>query len=294
MQAIRSDNQAIKDDTSFVHKAIPALETGVDAIQQDQNRQRHHTITDWISSADFPAQQSDFIARRQEGTGLWFINSPQFAEWLHGSNQTLFCPGIPGAGKTMMAAITIDYLCKTVQSNDVGVTYIYCNYKTQTDQSTTNLLAAILKQLMQDRPSIAEPVTRLYDCHVNQKSRPSLEEIVNALKSVLTAYSKVYLVVDALDECTDQDGTRSRFLAKLRDLQSKVDLHLMTTSRFIPDIVQEFKLAPMLEVRASESDVRHFVVGQIYRLPKCIQRDDELQAFVQEKIVKAVDGMSVY
>lgn len=68
----------------------------------------------------------------------------------------------------------------------------------------------------------------------------------------------------------------------------------MVTSRFIPDIVIEFRLIPMLEVRASDADVGQFVGAQMYRLPKCVQRDDELQGFVQDKIVEAVEGMSVF
>src|SRR6266516_6004346 len=168
MNTIHSDTQSIKDNTSFVRKALPPLGIGVDAIQQVQSRQRRDNILEWISSTDFPAQQSDFIARRQDGTGLWFLNSPKFKEWIHGPNRTLFCPGIPGAGKTIMAATTIDHLWETKQSDTIGVAYIYCNYKTKVDQNTTSLLAAILKQLVQARPSITEPVTCLYDRHANR------------------------------------------------------------------------------------------------------------------------------
>lgn len=72
---------------------------------------------------------------------------------------------ISGAGKTMMAAITIDYLHTKMQSHDIGVAYVFCDYKRRADQSAVHLLAAILQQLVQIRPSIAEPVTRLYDHH---------------------------------------------------------------------------------------------------------------------------------
>jgi hypothetical protein len=150
-----------------------------------------------------------------------------------------------------------------------------------------------LKQLVRNRPSIADPVARLYDLHATHNTRPSLDEIFGALQSVLTIYSTVYVIIDALDECPDKDGTRSQLLAKLRNLQRKTDLHLMTTSRLIPDIVQEFNGMPMLEVRASDADVQQFVASQIYRLPKCIQRDNKLQGSVQDKIVEAVDGMYV-
>jgi hypothetical protein len=293
VDTIYSDSQAIKDDTSHMRKDISTLGMGVGAIQQGQSRQQLDNILEWISSTDFPAQQSDFIARRQDGTGLWFLRSPEFSKWIHGSNPTLFCPGIPGAGKTIMAATTIDYLRRTLPSNTIGVAYIYCNYNAKADQNTTSLLAAILKQLVRARPSIAEPVTRLYDRHADQ-TRLSLKEILSALQSILTNYSSVYIVVDALDECQEEDGTRRQLLAKLRDLQRKADMRLMVTSRFIPDIENEFRLALKLEVRASDEDVKRFVISQMYRLPKCIQHDTELRRFVQDKIVEAVDGMSAF
>jgi Cdc6-like AAA superfamily ATPase len=190
---------------TYMHNDSKVIKVGVDAIQQDQDRQRHRLIMDWLSAADFPAQQSDFIARRQEKTGLRFLNSPKFTDWVSGTNQTLFCPGIPGAGKTMMAAIAVDHLQKTVQSADVGVAYIYCNYTRQADQTTSSLLAAMLKQLVQDRPSIAKPVSSLYDHHEVPRTRPSVEETLGALRSVLADYSRMYVVIDALDECVHDD-----------------------------------------------------------------------------------------
>lgn len=193
----------------------------------------------------------------------------------------------------MMAAITINHLSETVQSDTIGVAYIYCNYKAQADQTATSLLAAILKQLMQAQSSIAEPVARLYDHHAKRRTKPSLEEVFTALQSVSANYSSVYVVVDALDECPDKDRARSQLLARLRSLQQNIDLHLMVTSRFIPDIEVEFRSMPRLEVRVSDADVKHFVAGQMDRLPKCVQRDDELQDLVQDKIVQAVDGMLV-
>jgi hypothetical protein len=266
-----------------------AIKVGVAAIQQDQGRQRHRLIMDWLSLADFPAQQSDFIARRQADTGLWFLNSPEFTRWVHGLSETLFCPGIPGAGKTMMSAITVDYLQNKIQTADVGVAYLYCNYKGQADQTASSLLAAILKQLVQDQTSIAEPLSKLYDHHEVRRTRPSLKETHNVLQSVLAGYSRVYVVIDALDEC-DSDH-RLELLSKLRSLQSKADLRLMATSRFLPVITEEFNGVPQLEVQADDADVKRFVNGQIKRLPRCVQRDDTLQIMIQDKITEAVGGM---
>ena len=169
--------------------------------------------------------------------------------------------------------------------------YIYCNYKAQEEQSTTNLLAAILKQLVQARSSLMAPVERLYVQHVDQGTRPAIDEILAALKYVLAKFTTVHVVIDALDECRDSDGTRGLFLAKLQDLQAKTDLRIMVTSRFIPDIINEFKTALRLKVQADDEDVKRFVAGQVHQLPKCIRRDAILQKMVQDKIVEAVSGM---
>ena len=189
----------------------------------------------------------------------------------------------------MVAAIVIDHLLESVQSSLHGVAYVYCNYKAREDVS--GMLAAILKQLVQARPSLGGPIEQLHKQHASRGTRPSPDEVFSALRDVLAYYSAVYIVVDALDECQDSDGTRRQFLAKLHDLQARQDVRLMATSRFIPDIIDWFNGALELEVQANKEDIKRFVAGQIYRLPRCIQRDLALQEIVQEKIVEAVNGM---
>lgn len=189
----------------------------------------------------------------------------------------------------MIAAIAINHLLDLAQNSSHGVAFVYCNYKAQEEQDASSMLAATLKQLVQGRLSAIEPVERLHQRHADRGTKPSLDEIYSALRDVFAYYPSVRVVIDALDEC--QDGTRHQFLAKLRDLQAGRDVRLMATSRFIPEIEDAFRDALMLEVQASREDVKRFVAGQTYRLPRCIRRDTALQEIVQEKIVEAVDGM---
>ena len=281
----------MKDNTISIRNALPTLQASIVAIGDTQSLQQHHAIMEWLSPTDFPAQQHDIITRRQEGTGQWFLDSVEFKRWLQGSDKTLFCPGIPGAGKTMMAAIAIDHLCRTAQCDNIGVAYLFCNHKAQADQSAPSLLAALLKQLVQSWPDIAAPVMHIYNHHSKRRSRPYLDEIFGALQSVCSNHATVYIIVDALDECADRDGARSRLIDKLLELRTRTDVRLMCTSRFIPEIMQKFCSTPTLKVRASEEDVRRFIAGQISCLPNCIRRDEELKRAVHNKIVEAVDGM---
>jgi hypothetical protein len=283
------------DDTTSIREALQPLQTDTTTIKEAQweaqSLQKHASMIEWLSNRDYPAQQHDVICRRQDNTGQWFLETSEFKVWLTGPDKTLFCPGIPGAGKTMMAAITIDHLCRNLSSEDVGLAYLFCNYNSQADQNPSNLFAALLKQLVQNRPDIAAPVQDIYNKHLKQNSRPSVSEILEALQSVCLSYTTISIVVDALDECTDRDGTRSRLIDELHHIQAKVNLRLLFTSRSLPEITQKFQSNPVLKIRAHEDDVGRFVAGQIPRLPKCIQRDEELRNTAQTKIVQAVDGM---
>lgn len=290
---LHSSNEELKSDVNAVITSIPAMQDGIDKIQLGQDREQNDKLLKWISSTDFPSQLSDIISRRQEGTGQWFLESTEFNNWLSGREKTLFCPGIPGAGKTMISAIAVDHLHKTTRDHSIGVAYVFCNYKVQKEQNTLSLLSAILKQLVQAQPAGAGAANTLYELHSARGTTASAEEILNTLKLTLKHFSTAYIVVDALDECSDEYNTPLRLLEKLRDLQNTEGIRLMVTSRFIPDIVGEFRSAPKLEVRASPQDVTKFVKGQIPRLNKCVQRDNELQLEIEEQLVKAVDGMLV-
>lgn len=244
-------------------------------------------IIEWLSPTNYSSQLHDIITQRQEGTGQWLLDSPKLKRWIKGSERILFCPGIPGAGKTMIAAIAINHLYSTTTGN-IGIAYLFCNYKAQISQSASSLLAALLKQLVQNRPEIATPVTQMYELHSKQGSRPPSSEILQALDSVCSSYTTIYIVVDALDECSDGDGARRELISKLRELQVKRGVQLLCTSRFISEVTQEFQSDPTLEVRANEEDVRRFVLGQMSRLPKY---NELLQRIIQDKITEAVDGM---
>jgi Cdc6-like AAA superfamily ATPase len=220
----------------------------------------------------------------QPGTGQWFLNHPQVAKWHSEANATLFCSGIPGAGKTMIAAIAVDHLLDSIINSPTGVAYVYCNYKEE--QELLDILAAILKQLA--LPNM-EPVDRLRRRRSARGTSLSLHELIGYLRDVVDCYDKVYIVIDALDEC--QDGSRRQLLTKLTELRTGRDIHLMATSRHIPEIEVEFNRALQLDVQASEEDVERFVNGQIHRLPRCVQRDPELQDKVRERIAEASAGM---
>ena len=273
-----------------------ATKAGVDLLlEQQDNRERreeHQTIVGWLTSIDYASQQSDFTSRRQEGTGQWLLDSDEFQRWLSQKQQTLFCPGIPGAGKTMITSIVVDNLC-TRFGNDgsTGIAYLYCNFRQQQDQKPANLLASLLGQFARGQPSLSNSVKSLYERYKVKQAPPSFDEISHVLQSIMASYSRTFVVIDALDECGISDGGCRQFLAEISKLQAKTGASLFATSRFIPDIVEEFKGNPSLEIRADDGDVRRYLDGHMSQLRPFVSRKPDLQEEIKTEIVKAVDGM---
>ena len=266
----------------------------MDRLNERQDDQERLSILDWLTPIDYAPQHSDIINRRQAGTGQWLLDSPKFHAWLQVDKQTLFCPGIPGAGKTILTSIVVNELT-TRFGNDksIGVAYIYCNFRQQDEQKAGDLLANLLRQLVQGQPSLLEDMKLLYDKHKDKHTRPSFDEILKALHSVTAMYSRAFIIVDALDECQASDGCRSRFLSEIFNLQAKSRANIFATSRFIPEITERFEGSMLLEIRASEHDVRRYVDGHMWHLPSFVGRSPDLQEEIKDEIVKAVDGMYV-
>jgi hypothetical protein len=238
---------------------------GVDRLHERQDRREHReeqqAILNWLTPIDYAKQQSDFISRRQEGTGQWLLDSNQFQNWVIQGNQTLFCPGIPGAGKTMSAAIVIDKLYTMFQNDaSIGIAYVYCNFRRQHDQKPVDLLSSLLKQLIQERSLMPEKVNSLYQRHKDKRTRPSLDEILQTLHSAVADYSRIFIIIDALDECQVSDRGGKRFLTELFNFQTKTTANLFVTSRFIPEIKKMFDgRSARLEIRASDKDLQRYL-----------------------------------
>ena len=55
--------------------------------------------------------------------------------WLDTDKQTLFCPGIPGAGKTIITAVVVnDLATRFADDLDIGIAYIYCDFRRRDEQ----------------------------------------------------------------------------------------------------------------------------------------------------------------
>ncbi|KAH0551529.1 hypothetical protein GP486_007255 [Trichoglossum hirsutum] len=276
---------------------ISGVQEGVNKLLRTQDNREHNTILEWLTPIDYAPQQNDFISRRQRGTGQWLLDSSEFQTWFKQEKLTLFCPGIPGAGKTIITSIVVEYLqTKFTSDASVGIIYMYCSYQPQQEQKPEDLLLSLLKQLAQKRPVVPPDIKRLYEHHRTKGTRPVFAEIVEVLHSTIKLFSRMFIIIDALDEYHASDsGGLKKLLSGVIGLQHQSRLNLLATSRFVTEITSQFEGCILKEIQAQDDDVLRYVNGRIPQLLRSqISKHPDVQDTIRRAIAKAADGMYVH
>jgi len=275
-----------------VHDVVTSIQTNSETIMSKLNSKEDIEMLNWLTPMDYGPQQSDFLERRQQGTGQWFLELDDFKNWLDQNKSTLFCRGMPGAGKTIMTSIVIEALRTKFQNDDrVGIAYLYCNFRRQDEQKPIDLIASLLKQLIQQERKVPETMKSLYRDHQLRKTRPSFLEISTELRLVIHNYQRSFIIVDALDECRVSEGDRKRFFSEILDVQAKAGANLFVTSRLVQEIREQFEGSVVLDIYAREEDVGRYVDSRMARLPSFVSNSSCLKSRIKTEIVKAVGGM---
>ena len=96
----------------------------------------------------------------------------------------------------------IDSLCDQAEKENIAVAGLYCDLLSQQEQTITNIMGTILKELA-GRGSIPNYLREAF-----QKGKaefggrgPRLAEMIRMLKIAIASLSQVVIYIDALDEC---------------------------------------------------------------------------------------------
>lgn len=325
-------NQQGKRILSLVNVVFAASDTRYPLDQEcRQAAQRLHKerqeAVDWLTQLNFSSKQIDVFSQHQEGTGAWFLEGQAFKRWRDGNERVLWCPGLReqllgsdsrvflclltvhklGQVKLslrkchrcstrsiayMIRSAAIDHLQRTFPTSNVGIAFLYCNYKEQEQQTLINFVASLLQQLVGQQSLVPDEVCSLWEEHRRGRTPPGLVEISKLFQSIASVFSSIFIVIDALDECSEV--TRNYLIAEINKLPQ--NLHLMVTSRHNASIEQLFSGSVRLEILATDGDVKAYVCTQIdrrERLKKFVQADPSLQEKIETRIADKAQGMFV-
>lgn len=177
-------------------------------ISEDRQQRNRDRILDWLDKDTHTKKFIDSYEKWQPSTVQKLLGSDNYVSWSSGDCQTLWCHGMAGGGKTIFASVVVDTL-KTAQAREphrrprAGVVCLFIEYERQQEQTVRSLTSAILRQLSEQCDVLPSFVIDLFDEYGNSTSHIRFEDLSLALTNIMRQFSQVFLIVDALDECTD-------------------------------------------------------------------------------------------
>lgn len=244
----------------------------------------------WLSDDDFNYHkntQSHLVRNRQPGTRKWLLESHEWESWLTSGGRTLYCPGIPGSGKTFTTAMVAEKMAHLSEKDDLIFAYVFCSYQQREDNKREILLRSLLRMVLEQTAEISGDIQQWYD----RCQEPSIDMIMAQLRLALDGHSRAVLLVDALDEL--DSSHRVGLVSDLVNLQRAIGVNLYFTSRDIPNIRLSFEGAIIVPVKATEHDVGMYLTSQMGKphVPNFIRTSQSMQDEIIETVVNAVGDM---
>ena len=101
-----------------------------------------------------------------------------------------------------ISSLVVDRLCDQAKGQNTAVTCFYFDFAARKEQSVTNMLGSLLKQVVGGMAKVPEEISRVF-----QEQRmaiggrgPRLPDIVKMLQTI-TSSLRTFVCIDALDEC---------------------------------------------------------------------------------------------
>ena len=187
----------------------------------------------------------------------------------------------------------IDSLCDRAAEESIAVAGLYYDYLSQQEQTTTNIMGAILKQLV-GRGGIPNYLRDAF-----QKSKgefggrgPLLEDLMGMLRTAIASLPRVFICLDALDECLPK--YLAELLSSLRDIiQESPRTRLFLTGRphVGEDVLRYFYRVIIVPISPNPEDIRNYVEMRLDRDAEPEAMSDDLRADIVRAILENVSDM---
>ena len=279
---------------------------GVDGVQATlsdlSNAYKDGSLERWLSAPDPSSNHEAAIAQRHGNSGRWLLQHEAFSRWKKSRNSLLWLWGIPGCGKTVLSSIVINELSKEWPRS--LLLYFYFDFKDARKQTPEQLIRSFVNQVRSNLNGKWEQLSLLFTTHGNGKRQSTVASLLEMLLSKIKQYEEVWIVIDALDECSERKGhTVNAVLSWLKVLLQveQGSVHALVTSRFEQDIESEISNFACATDSIPVHRQSHFLTGDIRDYIHATVSEDkaferwqsrpEIQLLIESKLVEKSAGM---
>lgn len=209
--------------------------------------------------------------------------------WLHGK---------PGCGKSVLASTIIsEVLAERQPSHVAGIAYFYFDFNDAEKPTPEQLVRSLLRQLFPMTPDTFAYLEALFlDCSEG-KRQMDLDNLLEVLKAIMCDAHEVYVVVNALDECSDLHILLS-ILTKCQGWNLPQLHALFTSRRLIPieyasENIIESRFRINVQSGLVDQDISSYVQNRLLVDPRLRRwrKSPGVQEEIRSLLTRKADGM---
>jgi len=192
-----------------------------------------------------------------------------------------------------ISSLVIDWLCDRARDRDIAVAGLYCDYLAQEQQSATNMLGAILKQLL-ERDGIPEPLRQIFRQEKKGFGGRAVQilDLIKMLKAMVAPLPEVFICIDGLDECLPNN--RRELLESLQDIvraSPTTRVFLSGRPHIRNEIQRYFTGAITIAAIPTTEDIERYLKMKLDRDTTPSAMDDNLRAEIMRVIPRKISQM---
>jgi len=187
----------------------------------------------------------------------------------------------------------IDDLCDGLCEEEIAIAMFYCDFRDQREQTATNIVGAILKQLVV-RGKVLEHVQKAFQRAKNEVGGRGLRLPDMMLKQAIAALPRVFICIDALDECLPQHLLG--LLVSLEDtLHESPGMRMFLTGRpqVQAEIEKRFTGSVIVPISPKMHDIERYLEKKLEMDTESDAMSDTLRADILRVISQRISGMCV-
>ncbi|PTD06270.1 Ankyrin-3 [Fusarium culmorum] len=282
------------DDVVVVDRLHIADYNEANILPQDETTLNQ--LFTWLNPTKYEGDGSELkkhATSHLQGTSQWLIDSPIFEQWHHGnSHRILWIRGVPGTGKSVLAAKLIAHLA----SEEVPVLYFFFRYTIQSNHRPEAALRDWIAQILPFSPPLQLALKNLTsgDINVGSVEDLTMSELWHLLRLALRSIGKAYCVVDALDEMDHE--FMEHFLQVLDQLGNihPDRVKLIITSRPITTIEKIVRNLRLLDIRLGKDKVDPDILKYLHHRLDQMSLTLEIRDTIVHEVLKKSDGLFLY
>ena len=184
------------------------------------------------------------------------------------------------------SSLVIDTLYDQIEGDDFAVACLYCDFLGPKEQTTANMIGALVKQLVRVLGTVPTEIDGAFMKARREGRGLRVPDAIKLLQATLAPLNRTFICIDALDECPDK--ILPELMSSLHAIsQGSPSVRLFITGRpHVQSVLENYfpNRAQVIPISPNRGDIREYLAKALREDLNSRAMDPALKAEIMKRI----------